>query len=568
MGTRRLHYSHFARKEALLFAGEWQYCYLYSFFKRSNQSINRYRYHRSGLGPGEAAVSDGTSKNTGRVNWHEYLPPSFKWIEQCAVQCGIPHQGKAHYLLTYQLETQGSDKSIVCDAKFLSDETKQSLLSMAKEMGLQHKEGIFTLSHGGNPYTFVAKSAIATSKPQKSAQIGLDFASYLKGWQGLPLVICAGKDSAALDIFAGLCQGLYQLSSFKGKNQKAGINFPERVFLWEEESLASNEEIARTRAMAQALTITRMIEDAPPNWLNSEKFAEIALDMAKTCNISCTVKGREEIKALGMGAFYSVGQASAFDPKLICLEIKGKDKNSTIALVGKGLTFDAGGVSLKPGLGMAEMKYDMCGGASVLGSAYYLSKVTPACNVVCVIGAVENVISATATRPGDIVRAMNGKTIEILNTDAEGRLVLADLLHYVIEGWQPKLVIDVATLTGAVVISLGGCGAGLLSNNDAAAAKVLEKSAMVGEPLWRLPMWPELAAEVASPFADLQNITSPRVKAGTLTAACFLNEFVGETPWVHLDIAGTGWDCQAVGYPRSGASGFSVRTLTKVCVEG
>jgi leucyl aminopeptidase len=466
------------------------------------------------------------------------------------------------------MDAQGTDKTILCDARYLSDEVKQQLLGLAREMGLQNKEGIFTLYHGGNPYTLVAKSSLATSLPQKGAQIGLDFASYLKGWQGHPLVICAGNDISALDIFHGFSQGVYQLGSFKGKNPKMQHSFPEKVFLLDDEDRASDDMITRTRAMSQALTVTRMLEDSPPNWLNSEKFAEIAMDMAKTCKIACTIKGREEIKALGMGAFASVGAASAFDPKLICLEIKGKDRSKTIALVGKGLTFDAGGVSLKPGLGMHEMKYDMCGGASVLGTAYFLSKVAPACNVVCLIGAVENVVSAQATRPGDIVKTMSGKTVEILNTDAEGRLVLCDLLHYAVEGWKPSLVVDVATLTGAVLIALGCCGAGVMSNNQDAVNKFLGQSKKVGEPMWQLPLWPEHVGELVSPFADLQNIPSPRVKGGTITAGAYLREFVGSTDWIHVDIAGVGNECQAVGFPRSGASGFSLKTLAQVCLEG
>jgi leucyl aminopeptidase len=522
-----------------------------------------------GYWPEEAAVGTGNNRLLSSNYWRDYLPPSFGWLEQCKLQCGKPSQGRAHYLLAYSVEQNGSDKTITCDAKLLPQDIKQTLLTLAKEIGIGQKEGVFTLYHGGNPYTFVAKPSIATSLPQKGAQIGLDFANYLKGWQAMPLVICSPKEISALEIFHGFSQGVYQLGTFKGKNNKAGVSLPEAVYLWDDEDRTSADHIARARAFAQAITITRMLEDAPPNWLTSEKFAEIAQDIAqKAGTITCTVKGREEFKAMGMGAFNSVGQASCHDAKLIAMEIKGRNTNQTIALIGKGLTFDAGGVSLKPSLGMAEMKYDMCGGASVLGTMYFLSKITPACNVVGLIGAVENVISDRATRPGDIVQALNGKTIEILNTDAEGRLVLADLLHYANETWKPKLMVDIATLTGAVLIALGSCGAGLLANDQEAADKVLAISKKVGEPMWQLPIWPELPSEMASPFADLQNIPAPRVKAGTITAACFLKEFVGDTKWVHLDIAGTGYDCQAVGFPRSGSSGFAVKTLAHLCLEG
>ncbi len=515
----------------------------------------------------KVAVENGTKRLMQSSSWRDLLPPSFAWIEKCKLQGGRA-PAKAHYLVPYSVEIKDGERSLSCEAKLLSSETQQTLLALAKDLGILSKEGIFTLAYEGSAYTLVAQNSLPTSIPQKGAQLGLDFAHYLKGWQGLPLVIVASQEISALEIFSGLAQGFYQLASFKGKNHKSSFNLPDEIYLWDDGERTSSEQIHLARAMAQALTVTRMIEDAPPNWLNPEKFAEIAADIAKAGKISCSIKGGEEIKAMGMGAFYSVSQGSAFDAQLITLEIKGKDPSKTIALVGKGLTFDAGGISIKPSVGMAEMKYDMCGGGAVLGTAFFLSKVPPACNVVCLIGAVENVVGEQATRPGDIVQTMNGKTVEILNTDAEGRLVLCDLLHYAIENWQPAMMVDVATLTGAVLVALGSCGAGLVSNDQESAERVLGISRQVGEPLWQLPIWPELPQEMLSPIADLQNIPSPRVKAGTITAACFLREFVGETKWVHIDNAGTAYDCQAVGFPRSGASGFIVKTLAELCRQG
>ena len=279
------------------------------------------------------------------------------------------------------------------------------------------------------------------------------------------------------------------------------------------------------------------------------------------------VWGRDEILKNKMGSFHSVAQGTHIDPKFIAIEIEGKDTSRWASLVGKGLTFDSGGISLKPSSGMHEMKYDMCGGAAVLGSAYYLGQVKPAVNVVCLIGAVENMPGAYATRPGDIVSSHSGKTIEVLNTDAEGRLVLVDLLSYAIETYKPDFVVDVATLTGAVLFGLGTIGAAVMSNQEKFCRYLEEKSHEQGEPLWQLPLWPELDQELKSDFADLKNITSPAVKAGSITAAVFLKQFVGETTWAHLDIAGTGWDCKATGFPKSGACAFSMRTLSKACLD-
>jgi leucyl aminopeptidase len=271
--------------------------------------------------------------------------------------------------------------------------------------------------------------------------------------------------------------------------------------------------------------------------------------------------------ALGMGSFLSVADGGNTEPRTIVIEIDGKDNSKSIALVGKGLTFDSGGISIKPSAGMEEMKYDMSGGAAVLGVARYFSKVKPPVKVVCIIGASENMPSGTATKPGDIVRAMNGKTIEVLNTDAEGRLVLADCLHYAISQYKPAMVIDIATLTGAVLMALGCVGAALMANDAATAQHILKAAEGMGEPLWQLPLWPELEKETKSEIADLKNIAKANVKGGSIMGGMFLKEFVGDAKWAHLDIAGTGWNCQATGYPPGGGSTFGLRTMVAACMR-
>jgi leucyl aminopeptidase len=302
--------------------------------------------------------------------------------------------------------------------------------------------------------------------------------------------------------------------------------------------------------------------------MNSECLAQIAQDISFDYKLEFNVKGRQEISEMGMGAFESVAQGTETDPKLITITVPGRDRSRKVALVGKGLTFDSGGISLKPSLGMGEMKYDLCGGAAVIGVAHYLAKVSPPTDVVCVVGAVENLPGRMATRPGDVVTTMSGKTVEILNTDAEGRLVLCDLLHYVQKQFKPEFIIDTATLTGAVLMALGSVGSALISDNDRFCEYVLRVSKDVGEPLWRLPLWPEFKKEVKSDIADLKNIANPNVRAGTILAGVFLKEFIQQdTLWAHIDIAGTAWNCQATGFQGSGGTGFILRTMASACLQ-
>ena len=323
----------------------------------------------------------------------------------------------------------------------------------------------------------------------------------------------------------------------------------------------------RARHLSRCAAFTRMLQDAPANWLDPIRFADIARDMAGEFGIKVKIANKEEITAMGMGLFIAVSNGSDIEPRLITLEIDGQDNSKTVALVGKGLTFDAGGISLKPSASMEEMKYDMSGGAAVLGTALYLAKVKPPTKVVCVIGATENMPSGKAVKPGDVIVAMNGKTVEIQNTDAEGRLVLADLLHYVGTSYNPELTVNIATLTGAVLMALGTAGSALLTNDQDSADHVLKTARHVGEPMWQLPIWPELEKETKGDTADYNNIAKPNVKAGTIMGAAFLREFVGERKWVHLDIAGTGWNTKATGYPSSGGSAWGLRTMAELCLR-
>lgn len=498
--------------------------------------------------------------------WNEFMPETFAWLDRLKVVTAPPPEGVHRIIaVTY---VKGATPDFEFDAPDLDSKRKADLTQQAKLLGWTTALGTTSLISGGSTYVLVPKSSLKVGNARIARQIGLDAAAHLRNKTNVEqFAFFDGAQLSSVLMFEGLAQGYYKLLGFKKKDPTVpAAILPNTVYFV---SKVEKSEIEKTRIGAKAQALSRMVSDAPPNWLNPEKFSQIARDLAAKHKFKCSVYGREEILKLGMGSFYSVGKGSPFEPQLIVLEIEGQDTSRTVSLVGKGLTFDSGGTSLKPSTGMGEMKYDMCGGAIVLASAYFLSQVKPPTNVVCIIGAVENIIGSWASRPSDIVTAMNGKTIEILNTDAEGRLVLADLLHYAASRYKPEFIIDVATLTGAVQIALGAVGSAVLANNDAVANFVLKVAQEHGEPLWQLPMWPELTKEVNSSVADLKNIANADVKAGTLIGGIFLREFVGDTPWVHVDIAGTAWNCKAVGYPNDGggASAFGFRTLINSCLE-
>ncbi|MCB9228987.1 MAG: hypothetical protein H6618_05190 [Deltaproteobacteria bacterium] len=503
-------------------------------------------------------------QKTGQQAWKTFLPELFNWAGQVKLSVH-PDCPESHHHLLMLREKKDSEGAYEIDAPLLPDEQRRQLMQQMTELGYQKIPEPVTLRLGDSFYTLVSQSALDLSDVRKARQAGLDGARILKNLGVKSLCLHAGEQVPSSGILEGLGLGLYQLTGFRNQsgNNRVSQQWPERIML--AGNCHGDPEEIRTSILASCLS--RLLADAPSDWLNPEQFAKIAEDMSAEQGLSCRIRKRAELQDMGMGAFISVGNGSVCEPHLIEIQIKGKNPDKTMVLVGKGLTFDAGGVSLKPSLGMDEMKYDMCGGAAVLGAAYYLSRHQPPVNVVCLIGAVENLIGSTSTRPGDIVRSMSGKTIEVLNTDAEGRLVLADLLHYAQSQWKPEAVVDVATLTGAVLYALGSIGSAFVSNDRHLASYLRNTAESAGEPLWELPLWPELAREVRSELADLKNIAGSAVKAGTLVGGTFLREFAGSVPWAHIDIAGTAWNCKGTGYPASGSSAFILKTLAKLCLN-
>jgi leucyl aminopeptidase len=320
--------------------------------------------------------------------------------------------------------------------------------------------------------------------------------------------------------------------------------------------------LAQGRAIAEGVAFTKYLADLPPNICTPSYLAEQAIELGnKHGKLTVNILEESDLQALGMGSFLAVSRGSRQPAKLIILNYQGGEKNAKpIVLIGKGLTFDAGGISLKQGAGMDEMKYDMCGGAAVLGTLSAAAEMDLPLNIIGLIPSSENMPDGDANRPGDILTSMSGKTIEILNTDAEGRLILCDTLTYA-ERYNPDVVIDLATLTGACLVALGRVPSGLLGNDDILCNDLLAASETSNDSLWRLPLWEEYQEQLKSNFADLANIGGK--DAGTITAACFLSQFAENFRWAHLDIAGTAW---RTGQAK-GATGRPVPLLSQYLIN-
>ena len=329
---------------------------------------------------------------------------------------------------------------------------------------------------------------------------------------------------------------------------------------------AAKKGVEKGRIMAEAANLARDMANEPSNFMTPTDIAGVAKDVAKKYKMELTVMERDEMEALGMNGALSVAQGSCQAPKFIVLRYKGKPSQAVdLALVGKGVSFDSGGISIKPSEGMGEMKGDMAGAASVIAAMSAIAQLKPAVNVVAVVAAVENMPSGCAYKPGDVVKIMNGKTIEVITTDAEGRITLADALSYVNSRIKARNIVDVATLTGACVVALGHVASACFTNKQEMADRVLAASKKSGELTWQLPMFEEYKEQNKSDVADMKN-TGGR-PGGAITAAFLLAEFAGDTPWVHMDIAGVDVADKEHGYVVKGATGIPVRTLVQLALD-
>jgi len=365
----------------------------------------------------------------------------------------------------------------------------------------------------------------------------------------------------------GVLLGAYRFARYKA-TEPVSVEHVELLAADATQQRSIQEGLERGRIFAEATIFARDLVNEPGNALPPARLAEITIGKARATGLRCSIFDVDAMQRLGMGAILAVGAGSAQTPRLIVLDYAPAKAKKTVALVGKGVTFDSGGLNLKSSDQMGSMKGDMAGGAAVIATLTALPSLRAPVRVLGVVAAVENLPSGQATRPGDIIRALNGKTIEVTNTDAEGRLILADALAYAVQQ-KPHEVIDLATLTGSALVALGSYAAATFGNEHALLRRVLDAAERAGERLWQLPLYPEFLEEMRSPIADLHN--SAGRYGGAEKAAAFLREFVDGYPWVHLDIAPTAFlehDEGTGPYTPKGATGFGVRTLLTYLSSG
>jgi leucyl aminopeptidase len=382
-----------------------------------------------------------------------------------------------------------------------------------------------------------------------------------------------GDDAAATAraCVEGALMGLYRFTRYKTDRDDGGREVKALVcYIGAGDAAAAQVGVQRGTVVAESVNHVRDLGNLPANVATPTYIADRARAMARTYKLACEVIDRRGMERLGMGALLGVARGSVEPPKLIVLRYEGGKHVAgaaarPIALVGKTITFDSGGISLKPADKMEQMKSDMMGGAGVLSVMEAAARLALPISIVGLMPATENMPSGTAIKPGDVVTAMSGTTIEVINTDAEGRLVLADALAYAVKRYQPRLIVDIATLTGACSVALGQHAIGVLGTDAPLIARLQRAAEASGERVWQLPLWEEYYDQIKSDVADLKN-TGGR-PAGTITAAAFLSRFVGQTPWAHLDIAGTMWSDDARHYVTKGPTGAGVRLLIQFLMD-
>lgn len=449
-------------------------------------------------------------------------------------------------------QVSGLLQELIDEAEFTGKEGSTAIIRIG-QTGLVRKLGLVglgsseaitfdTLRRGG-------AAAARLGKKEKCSSLGLSF----------PLV-SANPSLTAQALAEGVILALHQDTRFKSEDRENGKVKLSQVDLL---NLANQEaSVTTAQAVCSGVILARELVSAPANVVTPEFLAQTATEIGTTYGLEVEILERDQCEALGMGAYLGVARASDLPPKFIHLTYRPTSPASRkLAIVGKGLTFDSGGLNIKgAGSGIEMMKVDMGGAAATLGAAQALGQIKPEVEVHFITAATENMISGKALRPGDILTASNGKTIEVNNTDAEGRLTLADALVFA-ENLKVDAIVDLATLTGACIVALGDDIAGLFTENEELSAAITQAAEIAGEKFWRLPMEDKYFDGLKSIVADMKN-TGPRA-GGSITAALFLKQFVKETPWVHLDVAGPVWTEKESGYTNAGGTGFGVRTLVE-----
>ena len=469
----------------------------------------------------------------------------------------------------------GDAASLQGKAGQLDGETKGAIAKAAGIAEFKAKRGEVLDLIGGSGTGLDRLILIGSVKKENDAEathalmLGGEIGGVLNGLKTVEKisVLAEGMNAeAAAQLAMGIKLRLYDFDRYKSKKKDGELNDNKglKVLLHVENPAAAKKAWSEAEAIADGVCLARDLVNLPPNDLGPIEFAEKAKQL-EALGVEVEVLDEKKMARLGMRALLAVGQGSAENrqSRLAIMKWNGsaKKKNEPIAFVGKGVVFDTGGISIKPSSGMEDMKGDMGGAACVTGLMHALAARKARVNAIGVIGLVENMPDGNAQRPGDILTAMNGTTIEVINTDAEGRLVLADALHYTIDRFKPSAIINLATLTGAIIVALGNDHAGLFSNNDNLASEITAAGLETGDKVWRLPMGPAYEKLIESKFADIKN--SGGRMAGSITAAQFLQHFVGETPWAHLDVAGTAMDSPKSPISQGWASGFGVRLLNE-----
>jgi leucyl aminopeptidase len=434
----------------------------------------------------------------------------------------------------------------------------QSTMDLVRPHGLKVDRVIVVGTQGKEPtkpIDFVHLGGYVAGKLPKAAKISVMFEGPEAEWSA----------ASASEFALGYRLRNYKFDKYKTKKadaDEAGSSTHE-VTILVADAEAAKAEHAHREPVAEGVELARTLVNEPPNVIFPESFAEKAQELTKL-GVEVTVLDEKAMAKLGMGALLAVGHGSERESRFVVMRWKGSKskKAAPVAIVGKGVCFDSGGISIKPAGSMEDMKGDMAGAACVVGLMHALAKRKAKANVVGVIGLVENMPSASSYRPGDILTSMSGQTIEVVNTDAEGRLVLADALWWTKENVKPRLMVNLATLTGAIMVALGVENAGLFSNDDDLAAKLLQSGQATGETLWRMPLGPAYDKMIDSRFADMKN--SGGRHGGSVTAAQFLKRFVGDVPWAHLDIAGVAMASPSTETNTSWGSGWGVRLLDRL----
>jgi leucyl aminopeptidase len=433
----------------------------------------------------------------------------------------------------------------------------------------------FTLLHNLNGYQARRVLIAGAGKREKFD------AAALRKLAGAAVRFLSGKGIAALAfaldddlsapehvtaIVEGAILGAWEPDYLKTDKEEKNKPITSVMIVTRSEDPALGAALEKGRIIAEAANLTRDIAVEPPNLLTPLALADRARRMAAECGLSFEVLDQDRMRQLGMGALLGVAQGSAAPPALIVMRYtpEKSTSNDHLGIVGKGVTFDTGGISIKPSEGMEKMKYDMAGGAAVIGAMQAIARLKPPVAVTGIVPAVENMPGSRAQRPGDIVTSLSGKTIEVLNTDAEGRLILADAITYAKQLGCTHLI-DTATLTGAIVVALGHTSSGVFSNNDDLLARWMTASKEAGERMWHMPLDDEYREQLKTVYADIQNIGTRW--GGACTAAMFLKEFAGDTPWVHVDVAGTAWLDDAQPFLAKGPTGIPLGSFVNLALN-